>query len=141
MTEEEKGFVIKDKRSFDDEGDLKEEKQEEIKEKKVDETAKNSEDSGDKPSSKEKDQGIPLPEVNFNTLIFSLSSSALLNLGEIPDPQSGQTQRDLAIAKHSIDTISMLGDKTKGNLDDEETKFLKSVLADLQWRYVKATKS
>jgi hypothetical protein len=133
MEEEEKGFVIKDRRSFDKEGGLKEE-----------------EASSPKPSpEKEKQQEPkaaeterpPLPEVNFNSLIFSLSSSAFYNLGEIADPQTGQKQKDLPLAKHSIDILAMLNDKTKGNLNDEEQKFLDNILAELRLRYVKAIKN
>ena len=47
---------------------------------------------------------------------------------------------DFALAKHSIDTIGMLKEKTKGNLTEEEDKFIESILTDLRWRYVKATK-
>jgi hypothetical protein len=78
--------------------------------------------------------------VNFNSLIFSLSSSALLHLGEIADPQTGEKRKDIALAKHTIDTIAMLKEKTQGNLNGEEEKFLESILTDLRWRYVKAAK-
>ena len=135
MSEEEKGFVIKDKRSFDDEGQLKDE--EKVEDKK--ETGKKS--ANDTQSKhQEKSNGQPLPEVNFNSLIFSLSSSALFHLGEIADPQSGEKRQDLPLAKHSINIIAMLQEKTKGNLDDEEEKFIENILADLRWRYVKAAK-
>jgi hypothetical protein len=126
MAEEEKGFVIKDRRAFDDKGDVKaQEKKEEPR----------KEEPRKKASAEE--EGMPLPEVNFNSLIFSLSSSALINLGEIADPHTGQKQKDLPIAKHTIDTIAMLQDKTKGNLSPEEQRFLDTILADLRWRYVK----
>ena len=129
MGEEEKGFVIKDKRSLDGKGELKEEGQKEkIKEEKKEERKK------------EEPQSVPLPEVSLSSLVFSLSSSALLHLGEIADPQTGEKKEDFALAKHSIDTISMLKDKTKGNLTEEEDKFLESILTDLRWRYVKAKK-
>ncbi|UCF86213.1 MAG: DUF1844 domain-containing protein, partial [Desulfobacteraceae bacterium] len=82
----------------------------------------------------------PLPEVNFTSLIFSLSSTALFHLGEIAEPQSGKKVQDLPLAKHSIDIISMLKEKTKGNLTEEEQKFAENVLTDLRWRYVNATK-
>ena len=133
MAEEEKGFILKDRRSFDEKGDLKDENEKKEEKK----TAPKEEEAG-KPE--EETQRAPLPEVNFNSLIFSLSSSALFHLGEIADPQTGQKNRDLPIAKHTIDTIGMLKDKTKGNLDDEEEKFLEGILTDLRWRYVKATK-
>ena len=89
---------------------------------------------------KEEPRREPLPEVNFSSLIFSLSSSALLHLGEIADPQTGEKKEDLPLAKHSIDIIAMLKEKTKGNLTDEESKFLENILTDLRWRYVRANK-
>ena len=127
MDVEGKGFVIKDKRSLDEEGELKEDKQQ------VDEAEKKKE------ARTEEAQRGPLPEVNFNSLIFSLSSSALLHTGEIADPQTGERRKDLALAKHTIDTIAMLKEKTAGNLTEEEENFLDNILTDLRWRYVKAT--
>jgi hypothetical protein len=94
------------------------------------------EEARKKPSA-DKQEEMTLPEVNFNSLIFSLSSSALVNLGEIVDPHTGQKQKDLPLAKHTIDTIAMLQEKTKGNLNPEEQRFLDTILADLRWRYVK----
>ncbi len=76
--------------------------------------------------------------MNFNSLIFSLSSSALIHLGEIADPHTNQKAKDLPLAKHTIDTVAMLKEKTKGNLEEEEARFLESILADLMWRYVRA---
>jgi len=128
MNEEEKGFVIKDRRSFDEKGDLKDKESGEEK--------KKPERRTDAP--KEEAQKPPLPEVNFTSLIFSLSSSAFFHFGEIADPQTGERKKDLPLAKHAIDTISMLKEKTEGNLTEEEQKFIVSVLTDLQWRYVKA---
>lgn len=127
MAEEEKGFVIKDRRAFDDKGEVKD--QEAKEEPRKEETTRKS--------AADKAEEMPLPEVNFNSLIFSLSSSALINLGEIADPHTGQKVKDLPLAKHTIDTIAMLKDKTKGNLDPEEQRFIDSILADLRWRYVK----
>lgn len=134
METEGKGFTVRDRRSFNEEGDVKEE-----------EKAAEAKEPESQPKQEKKQaestQGPPLPEVNFNSLIFSLSSSALLHIGEIADPQTGQKIVDLPMAKHSIDIISMLKDKTKGNLDNEEQKFIDSILTDLRLRYVKAVKS
>ena len=127
MAEEEKGFVVKDRRTFDDKGEAKD--QERKEEPRKEETRK-------KPP-EDQAEGMPLPEVNFNSLIFSLSSSALINLGEIADPHTSQKHKDLPLAKHTIDTIAMLKDKTKGNLNTEEQRFIDTILADLRWRYVK----
>lgn len=130
MEIEGKGFVIKDKRALDEKGELKEEKK--------DVAAEEKEEKEEKEAPKVEAERAPLPEVNFNSLIFSLSSSALLHLGEIADPQSGEKKKDIALAKHTIDTLAMLKEKTQGNLTGEEEKFLDSILTDLRWRYVKA---
>ena len=78
-----------------------------------------------------------LPGVTFTTLIMSLNSSALYHLGEMQNPETGQTGKDLALAKHTISTLQLLKDKTKGNLIDKEEALLGHVLADLKLRYVK----
>jgi len=129
MAEEENGFVIKDRRSFDEKGDLRDEAPKE--EKKVEKEEKKEQ------VSEAETQSAPLPEVNFTSLVFSLSSSALFHLGEIPDPQTGEKKKDLPLAKHAVDTIAMLKEKTEGNLTEEEQKFVENVLTDLRWRYVK----
>lgn len=81
----------------------------------------------------------PLPEINFTSLILSLSTSALIQLGEIEDPFTQKQSKNLPIAKQTIDLIGMLREKTKGNLTSEEEKFVEQVLFDLRMRYVKAT--
>ncbi|MBF0210310.1 MAG: DUF1844 domain-containing protein [Desulfamplus sp.] len=78
-----------------------------------------------------------LPDVDFSTFIISLYSSALVQLGEIPDPQTGLITKDLCIAKQTIDTISMLERKTLSNLALEEDKLIKSLLHELRMTYVK----
>ncbi|MGV1098759.1 DUF1844 domain-containing protein [Thiovibrio sp. JS02] len=79
-----------------------------------------------------------LPEVTFTTFIMSLNTSALYHLGEIPDPATGQTGKDLMLAKHAIDTLQLLKKKTQGNLSEKEQELIDNVLADLKFRYVKA---
>ena len=136
MNEEEKGFVIKDRRSFDEKGDLKENEPEKVE--KPEKGAPGAAKAEEEPQKDE--QPTPLPEVNFSSLIFSLSSSALFHLGEAPDPSTGEKKKDLPLAKHTIDIIAMLKEKTQGNLADDEKKFIEIVLSDLQLRYVSAVK-
>lgn len=130
MAEEEKGFIIKDRRSFDEKGELKDKEPQEEEKREKEETKKQA--------PKEEAERPPLPEINFTSLVFSLSSSALFHCGEITDPQTGERKKDLPLAKHAIDTIAMLKEKTEGNLTEEEQKFMENVLTDLRWRYVKA---
>ncbi|MFZ5775646.1 MAG: DUF1844 domain-containing protein [Thermodesulfobacteriota bacterium] len=79
-----------------------------------------------------------MPEVTFTTFIMSLNTSALYHLGEIKDPATGQTGTDLVLAKHAIDTLQLIKEKTKGNLLDKEQELLDNMLTDLKLRYVRA---
>lgn len=83
-----------------------------------------------------KDGKCVMPEVTFAALIMSLNTSALFHLGEISDPATGEKQLDLVLVEHTIDTLQMLEEKTKGNLSVEEQEILKNVLYDLKMRYV-----
>jgi hypothetical protein len=80
-----------------------------------------------------------LPEIDFATFILSLASSVLQHLGEVPD-LDGKTERDLPLAKQTIDLLALLQEKTKGNLDEPEDKLLCAVLYDLRIKYVDAGK-
>ena len=82
-----------------------------------------------------------LPPVDFHTFVLSLGSSALLHLGELEHPEAGAPQKDLSLAKHTIDMLAMLEQKTKGNLTPAEEKLIESLLYDLRLRYVEASKS
>ena len=79
-----------------------------------------------------------MPEVTFTAFIMSMNTSALFHLGEISDPASGEKQKDLVLAQHTIDTLAILEQKTRGNLTDEEQDLLKHVLYDLKMRYVRS---
>ncbi|HDH97827.1 MAG TPA: DUF1844 domain-containing protein [Deltaproteobacteria bacterium] len=91
-----------------------------------------------KSTKSEKPDSVPLPDVNFSTFLFSLNTSALVHLGEVPEFSSGEIKKDLIIAQHTIDTLAMLQEKTVGNLDEDERGFLEHILYDLRMRYVKA---
>jgi hypothetical protein len=79
----------------------------------------------------------PLPAIDFSTFIFSLNSSALVQLGMMEDPISGNKDKNLSLAKQTIDIISMLEEKTRGNLDADEAAMIKNILYDLRILYVK----
>ncbi len=75
--------------------------------------------------------------IDFYTFVLSLGSSAFVHLGDAPHPETGKpVEPDLLVAKQTIDIIAMLGEKTKGNLTEEEEKFLETLLADLRIRFV-----
>jgi hypothetical protein len=133
--EDDKGFVVKDRRRFTEEAEAEEKKEEAQAEAESSAGEQKSAPAGD--ASKRAEQAkAPLPEVTLATFIFSLSSSALVHLGEIPEPETNQAIVDLPIAKQIIDTLGMLQEKTKGNLDQEEERLLNAVLYDLRMRYI-----
>ena len=80
-----------------------------------------------------------MPEINFITFLLSLNSSALVHLGQHPDPTSGTTSKNLPVAKQTIDVIALLEEKTRGNLTQEEKRLLTNVLYELRLLYVKET--
>ena len=130
---EEKGFVIKDKRVFSqEEQDLNKEDKKPEKQPVKEETKAKEELSAEEQAAE-----AELPEINFPTFIISLNASALVNLGAIEDPASGTKVKNLSIAKQTIDILSMLEEKTRGNLTEEEEKILKNILYDLRIIYVK----
>lgn len=132
---EDKGFVVRDRRkvSLDSTGE-EPAAEEKASAESREETAKAKFESASDKGSEE--CRAPLPEVTLSTFVFSLSTSALVHLGEISEPDSSEVHTDLPMAKQIIDTLGMLEEKTRGNLDHDEERFLKSVLYDLRMRYV-----
>lgn len=81
-----------------------------------------------------------MPEVTFSTFVMSLNTSVLYHLGEMPDPETGQKIVNLELARHAIDTLVVLDQKTKGNLTEEEAELMRNILYDVKMRFVNAVK-
>ena len=96
--------------------------------------AKEEAQQADAPNSQE--QGGALPPPSFTLLILSLVAQARICLGDLENPVTKKKQFDLDSAKHNIDMLEMLDEKTKGNLSDDEKSLLNSVLYELRMRYV-----
>lgn len=77
-----------------------------------------------------------MPKPTFSTFVLSLASSALVHLGEVPEPSSGTVKENLVLAKHSIDILCMLQDKIQNGLDEDETRLLNGLLYELRMKYV-----
>ncbi len=77
-----------------------------------------------------------MPEVTFATFIMSLASSTLVQLGEVPNPENNEYAEDLVLAKHSIDVLTMLQEKTRRCLTAEETQMLDALLYELRLKFV-----
>jgi len=82
------------------------------------------------------DNLMGLPEIDFSTFVLSLSSSAMVHLGEAADPSTGQVDVQLHLAKQVIDILGMLQCKTEKGLSDEEKKLLCEMLYTLRMKYV-----
>lgn len=82
----------------------------------------------------------PLPPVDFASFVLGLGQMALVHLGELPEPQSGATARDLSQARHTIDILSMIEEKTRGNLTQDEAGLLRHLLSELRLKYVRLAK-
>ena len=129
-----KDFIIKDKRIFAEGSEDKEA----AKQKTEPETDKPKDKGPEKEAAKEKERTeYQLPEINFATFIFSLNHSVLVHLGVTEDPVTGKKERNLPLAKQTIDILGMLEEKTKGNLTTDEEKMLKNMLYDLRMIYIK----
>lgn len=79
---------------------------------------------------------INLPKLDFSTFVISLSSSALVHLGEVENPETKTKEVNLDLAKHTIDLLGLLEEKTKGNLTVQEERLLKDILFDLRMKYI-----
>jgi hypothetical protein len=77
-----------------------------------------------------------LPPASLESLISMLASQALLALGAIPDPRSGQRYLSLDLARHYIDLLTVIEQKTKGNLDEQEQDMVSGTLYELRQRYI-----
>lgn len=154
---EEKGFTVRDKRHFfqqeEERASTEEEKGEkpeagearargegiQVETEKKEEVRKEKREERKKEGKEEQQEQIPLPEANFSNFVHQLTLQALIQLGEIQDPLSKETRKSLPLAKHTIDHIAMLKDKTHGNLTQDEQALIDSALYDLRMRYVKTS--
>jgi len=81
-----------------------------------------------------------LPGINFPMFVTSIGMQAMMSLGEVENPLTKKKEENLDHAKYSIDTLLMLKEKTKGNLDSEEGKVLEELIYQLQMKYIEKNK-
>jgi Domain of unknown function (DUF1844) len=128
--EQSKGFQVKDRRRFTETGEAREDAA-----------------SAEEPSTQAADAKPaavpqrPTPdreplEITLSTFVMSLSTQALMCLGEIPNPLTDKMETDLDAVREFIDILSMLQEKTRGNVDAAEARLFEKVLYDLRMRFV-----
>ncbi len=79
-----------------------------------------------------------VPPAGFAGLVHSLAARAMMFLSDRTHPETGESLQDLELAKHTIDLLAVLEEKTRGNLDEEERRLLDGVLYELRMAYVSA---
>ena len=135
--EEEKttGFKVSDRRKFSSDGELRD-------------SEASSSEAEVPPEPEIKETGrTPDPaqqgaegQIDFASFMLSLATTALAHLGEVADPATGEKTENLVAAKQMIDILSLLEEKTKGNLEPDEERLLESLLYELRMKYLNQAK-
>jgi hypothetical protein len=131
-----KGFTVQDRRRFSPETGEARENSAEAK----GFTISSAKETSDETPGKTQTRSESPPEINFSTFVISLSTQALMHLGEIASPLTGKVETDIPVAKQMIDILGMLQEKTRGNLDSGEERLIEDILFDLRMKYVEAVK-
>lgn len=125
MSPEEKGFEVKDRR---------------LRETDDTEASPGTGERRAQSDARAKSDRPPRGPLTFSEFIFSLSASTLVHLGAEPDPQTGERRINLPQASELIDLITLLEEKTRGNLSADESAFLSNVLYMLRMKFVETAK-
>jgi len=139
MAKKEEEFKVTDKRLFDKKGNLKKEfkKTKKAKSSSAKATKEKKAQADKEPNKVDKEYKQAYPgKADFSSFIISMSSSAYIYLGMIEDPISKKKEINLQAAKQMIDIISMLKEKTKGNLEISEERLISGILYELQMLYL-----
>lgn len=150
--EKSRGFKVEDRRRFSSEGEVKSEFRDD--EPKAGPSAPQAASRGaeaaeaprrDAAASAAPAEAVhnaygPEPEMTFGAFLVGLSTQALMLLGDIADPETGQAAPDLPAAQQVIDILGMLQRKTRGNLDREEAQLIETILFELRMKYVERTR-
>jgi hypothetical protein len=147
--QEEQGFRVMDKRGFNEEGEpVSTEPQATEKEEtpaggqpsaEAEKSSAEAEKSSVKEETPPEKESPPRPPIDFPSYILSYYTQGCVLLGEVPNPYTNKKEEDLEAAKHTVDILSMLEQKTKGNLSKEEQQLLESVLYELRMKYMAKT--
>jgi len=160
--EEESAFKVTDRRQFTSEGEARSsapeasESPEKISEKPSEEPAQ-VDDSPATTTTTEKPSEEPAqvddspdaitaseksPEtIDFTQFVYSLATTTMVHLGEIAEPTTGQKMENVEAARQMIDILSILQEKTKGNLTSDENKLLEGLLYELRMKFVSKNKA
>ena len=133
---DDQGFRVTDKRLFTEDGKVREDAAKEVRS--GPETAKAP---GSKPPAAEPAETPPGAggQIDFPSYVLSYYTQGLVLLGEVPNPYTNQKEENLEEARHTVDILGMLKDKTRGNLSADEEQLLDTVLYEVRMRYMAKT--
>lgn len=141
-------FKVDDRRIFTAEGDLRSAEGSGSRQEapRTERSERPAEQGSEKPAAQEstssesafssKGTRTETPPVDFSSFLISLATTALVHLGEIPDPATGEASENLEAGKQMIEIISVLKEKTKGNLAEDENRLLDELLYELRMKYL-----
>ncbi len=135
------GFKVSDRRMFTPDGEPIERREADtgLKEESDHVSAERTAPEGSTGEGERRDEDESR-SIDFSSFLLSLATSAMAYLGEVPDPASGKTVESLDGAKQMIDILSLLREKTRGNLEPEESQLIDSLLYELRMRYLSKAK-
>ena len=140
--QEQGGFKVTDRRQFTLEGEVREEEPQQPAQA---QPPPLKEQQPPKAGQVEEASPIPPPDssqaVDFASFLLSLATTGMVHLGEIPEPNTGQISEDLEGARQMIDILSLLKEKTEGNLSGEEAKLLENLLYELRMKFLSKSKA
>jgi uncharacterized protein DUF1844 len=147
-SEKPKGFQVHDRRRFTETGEVRDDADVERAEPAAPAAPASAPTSASRAPTEEArvvgglapDHGEGPGEITLGTFLMSLSTQALMCLGEIPNPLTGNPEPDLVAVRELIDIIAMLQEKTRGNLDAQETRLFENILFDLRMRFVEKSR-
>jgi len=135
------GFTVRDKRRFSESGESRPERDAGHGNGKTEEGEKGPDSGLDRDQERRsRSSERQLPPMDFSGFIVGLAETALFQLGFLRIPGQEEVNKDLQAAKHTIDLIALLEEKTTGNLTDQEKKVLSDTLFQLRMAFVEASK-
>ena len=144
MAEEDSGFRVADRRKFTEDGELRDSAKEApgrpASPAGASADAQSQKGAGDSASPPIVGQDNRESKMDFSTLVLSLTTTAMLQMGLVPDPATQKVEKNLPAARQTIDILEILKEKTQGNLKPDETRLLDRCLHDLKMGFVQSSR-
>lgn len=125
--QDDQGFRVTDKRHFSEDGNPRDDAAAQAPER--------PEAPAQPPAAEESLPGME-GALNFPSYLFGYYTQGLIFLGEVPDPYTNKKEQNLEAVRHTVDILTMLQEKTKGNLEANEEKLLDTFLFELRMKYM-----